>query len=236
MNRYAISLYLHFLLGLSLHGANAFQPSPARSLRNPGLSTHIKPYKHVVSCDSLVLSTSTRLFSKKKGGVTSTASGKIQVKLLKHVAGTGQAGQVIMVTPAFFNNKLRPTQSAKIISDEEVEREQKEAEQREKEAIATAEALQAEISKLTLKFARKAGPDGHLFGGINTKMIITELQGNLDDKTDFLGQKQVKITEISDDKGTKLKGDIKHTGKFSSTISLRNDVSAQFEILVESEV
>ena len=178
----------------------------------------------------------TALFGKKKGGATTSPSkSKVQVKLLKHVAGTGQAGEVVMVTPAFFNNKLRPTKSAQMISDEEVAREQSESEQQDKEATETAEALQAKISELTLKLTRKAGPDGQLFGGINAKMIITELQAKIGDEEDFLSQKGVKITELVDGDGKKIRGDLKHTGTFTSKISLRQDISAKFDILVEPE-
>lgn len=179
---------------------------------------------------------STILFSKKKGAATTApAKGKIQVKLLKHVAGTGQAGEVIMVTPAFFNNKLRPTKSALMITDEEVTREQTEAEKKEAAEVQAAEELQAKISELTLKLSRKAGPDGQLFGGINMKMIVAEIQTALQDDIDYLSHKGVKITELLDEDGKKLPGDIKHTGKFSSRISLRKDISAKFDIIVESE-
>ena len=78
------------------------------------------------------------------------ATKKVQVKLLKHVAGTGQAGEVVMVTPAFFNNKLRPTKSAKIISDEDVESERAEAEALAESTKATATELQEKISEMIL--------------------------------------------------------------------------------------
>ena len=60
---------------------------------------------------------------KKKKDTTVGKSGKIQVKLLKYVAGTGSAGEVIMVAPAFFANKLQKTGSAVRISDDDVEKE-----------------------------------------------------------------------------------------------------------------
>ncbi len=221
-------LSLLFLWQLAIGVTVAFAPP---NFKTPNTS----PIIHGVLSNSLLAPSSTSLHAKKKGGVTTTSSGKIQVKLLKHVAGTGHAGQVIMVTPAFFNNKLRPTQSALVISNEEVAREQKEVEQHEKEAIETAKELQATISELTLKFLRKAGPDGQLFGGINAKTLITELQGAVDDKKDFLSQKHVKIADLYDEEGKKMNGDIKHIGKFSSTIFLRADISAKFDILVEPE-
>jgi large subunit ribosomal protein L9 len=179
---------------------------------------------------------STALPAKKKvGGSSVSQGGKLQVKLLKHVAGMGQAGEVVLVTPAFFNNKLRPTQSARIISDEEVAKEQSEAEQHEKEAIATAQTFQEKIEGLALTLTKKAGPDGQLFGGINIKMVVAELQEALGDEKEYLGQKHVKISEIASDDGKKVDGDIKHTGQFAAKISLRKDISAKFDIVVKSE-
>lgn len=159
----------------------------------------------------------------------------MQVKLLKHVAGMGQAGEVVMVTPAFFNNKLRPTQSARIISDDEVAKERTEAEQKEKEAVATATAVQEKIEGLTLTLNKKAGPDGQLFGGINIKMIVTELQQTIGDDKDYMHQKQIKISELLGEDGKKIEGDIKHTGKFGAKIVLRKDISAKFDIVVNAE-
>ena len=63
------------------------------------------------------------LLSKKKAAVGPTKAKKIQVKMLKDVPGTGQKGDVVLVTPAFLQNKLIPTHSAELITDEEVARE-----------------------------------------------------------------------------------------------------------------
>ena len=152
------------------------------------------------------------------------------MKLLKHVAGTGQAGDVIQVTPAFFNNKLRPTNSAAIISDEEVAKERAEGEEMEREINEKAKELQATLSETTLTLTRKAGPEGQLFGGIGPKVIMSELEKVNGSK--FLSQKWVKISEILDENGKKMRGDIKHTGSFGARINLKKDISAKFAIEV----
>lgn len=176
----------------------------------------------------------TLLPAKKKAGASSApAKGKVQVKLLKHVAGTGQAGEVVMVTPAFFNNKLRPTQSAKIVSDEEVAQEKAESVEQQREAKEKATELQEKISGLQVIMKRKSGPDGQLFGGINAKAIMTEVHSAVGD--DFLNQKGVKISEITDENGKKMRGDIKHTGQYGSRISLLSGISAKFDIEVLGE-
>jgi large subunit ribosomal protein L9 len=172
---------------------------------------------------------------KKKGGggSSSTASKKIQVKMLKHVAGTGQAGDVVMVTPAFFNNKLRPTKSAEVISDEEVAREQAQAASLEKEVNSKATQLKEKLSELTLTIRRKAGPDGQLFGGIGPKVIIEELRKETNDE--FLDRKGVKVLSLLDPDGKKMRGDIKHIGDYGASISLTKDISVKFTISVDAE-
>ena len=173
----------------------------------------------------------TELLAKKK--TTPAAVKKIQVKMLKYLEGTGHVGEVVMVTPAFFNNKLRPTSSAVIISDEEVAKERAEGEALEKETNAKAESLKERMEDLCLKLKRKAGPDGQLFGGIGPKTIMDELNQVLAD--DFLHHKGVKIAAITDSDGKDLRGDIKHTGEFGATLSLTKDISSTFAIIVDAE-
>ena len=169
--------------------------------------------------------------SKKKA--VPAAVKKIQVKMLKYVEGTGHLGEIVMVTPAFFQNKLRPSASAIMITDEEVMKEKSEAETLEKETRAKAEALRERIVDLSLLLKRKAGPDGHLFGGIGPKCIMEELEKSTND--DFLKQKGVKIISITNEDGSDVNGDIKHTGVFKASLSLTKDVSGSFGIIVEAE-
>ena len=173
----------------------------------------------------------TQLLSKKK--VAPASVKKIQVKMLKYIDGTGSIGDIVMVAPAFFNNKLRPTSSAVIISDEEVKKEEAEATALEKEINAKAEALKERMDDLSLNFKRKAGPDGQLFGGIGPKGITEELDKVLAD--DFLNHKGVKIVAITDGDGMDMRGDIKHTGKFGATLALTKNISATFTIVVDPE-
>ena len=169
--------------------------------------------------------------------------------MLKTVPGTGQSGDVVLVTPAFFNNKLRPTASAAIISDEQVAEEQaaEAARQREqtKQATALQELLQDDFS---LRMQCKAGPEGQLFGAIHAKTIlaalseeIPEVVENSDDaaaEQEFLSQKKrsVKLTGLVDKgSGKKMRGDIKHVGEYEATVSLTKKISAKFTVVVEAE-
>ena len=176
----------------------------------------------------------TSLAAKKKATAAPATSKKIQVKLLKHVAGTGQAGEVVMVTPPFFNNKLRPTKSATLISDEQVELEKAKEALAEKERQTKAAAIKEQVEGAPLIIARKAGPDGQLFGGIGPKIIVDELKA-ITGEDEFLESKPVKITALMDDNGKKMRGDIKHTGSFAANLSLMKDVVAKVTIEVHAE-
>lgn len=172
----------------------------------------------------------TKLFAKKKKAAAA-APKKIQVKLLKHIAGTGQAGDVIMVTPPFFNNKLRPTKSAELITDEAVETEQAEKKAHDGEVNAAAKEIQTELEGFTLQIAKKAGPDGQLFGGIGPKILMEELNKQL--PKDLWSEKGVKITAVKDEDGKKMKGDIKHTGTFTVDVSLTKEMSGNFDVSID---
>jgi large subunit ribosomal protein L9 len=175
------------------------------------------------------VASATQLASKKKNAATT----KIQVKMLKFVAGTGIVGEVIQVTPAFYHNKLLPTRSAELISNEEMKQEQAQMAADEKATREKANELKEKLSGITLQIKRTAGPDGHLFGGIGPKAIVEELKTMIVD--DFLDKKGVKVLAITDEEGKKLRGDIKETGSFSAGISLTKDISAKIEIVVSPE-
>lgn len=206
-------------------------PSSRKASFVPAATPTIAQSAAVSTGYGLYPASTTTLYGKKKG--QAAAPKKVQVKLLKHIAGTGQAGDVIQVTPAFFNNKLRPTKAAEVISDEEVEKERAESAAKQKEIDETAAELQEKVGQTTLVLSRKAGPDGQLFGGIGPKLIMSELQNVLE--SDYLKEKWVKVSEVLDENGKKIRGDIKHTGTFGARISLKKDVSAKVAIEVQAE-
>lgn len=139
-----------------------------------------------------------------------------------------------MVTPAFYNNKLRPTKAAVLISDEEVQKEQVKAVEADKQTRETALKLKEELLSKIISFKRKVGPDGQLFGGIGPKAIMEEVESMFGGE-EFLTRKSVKVTSMLDADGRKITGDIKHTGEFGATISLTQDISANIKIEVEGE-
>lgn len=179
-------------------------------------------------------------FSKRKGAPggaspSSATTKKIQVKLLKYVAGIGQKGDIVRVSPSVLNNLLRPSQAAKVVTDEEVQRELAEAAAHELEVDRTAKILRKEIEEMTLSIVRKAGPDGKLFGGIGPKVIIDELKSKLGSSAGLLDGKGIKILSIVDADGETVRGDVKKVGPFGATIGLTKDISAKLQAEVRAE-
>lgn len=137
-----------------------------------------------------------------------------------------------MVTPAFFNNKLRPTKSAEEISDDQVKEEQAEHAADEKATREKATALKEKLTDVTLQIKRKCGPEGQLFGGIGAKQIMEELRSQ--EKDEFLATKGIKVQAVTDEDDKKMRGDIKHTGTFGATIGLSKDISVKVTLEVTS--
>lgn len=173
--------------------------------------------------------------SDKKTSSPTTKNGKLQVQMLKHVEGTGNIGDVILVAPAFFENKLRKTQSAKLISDAEVTEMRENREAALEQRRSAADKVASKMESATITFSKKAGPDGHLFGGIKTKDILAELQLTFPDDKDALSGKQVKVLSVTDEEGTALKHDIKTVGEFHAKVSLLTDVSVDVTVSVKTD-
>jgi ribosomal protein L9 len=160
--------------------------------------------------------TTTALFGKKKKKDTTKSSStvtKMQVKLLQHIAGTGQAGDIIMVNPIFFDNKLRPQKLARIITDDEVQKDIESNQEDQKQLMDDANAIKdllgskeekekskdSDKSDYTLSFLdNQTGPDGNkLFGGIGPKKILDALKLDCK-KFDVFSKEHTKLVSIID--------------------------------------
>jgi ribosomal protein L9 len=150
----------------------------------------------------------TSLFGKKKKkSAAPAASAKIQVKLLQHIAGTGQAGDVILVNPIFFDNKLRPQKLARVITDEEVQKDLEKKQSKSDELMKQARAVKDLIDEeseasYVLEFKdNQTGPDGKkLFGGIGPKKLMESLRNDCKEFDAYSKQftKQVSILDIEE--------------------------------------
>ena len=135
-------------------------------------------------------STTTVLFgkkkNKKKAGEPNKAATKIQVKLLQSIAGTGQVGDVIKVSPIFYNNKLRPQKLAIQITEDEVAEKLATTAADKAATLHEAKVVEALLTEdnsnedemFVLEFQdNQTGPDGvKLFGGIGPKKILDMLK------------------------------------------------------------
>jgi len=154
--------------------------------------------------------------------------------MTKHVAGTGNIGDVILVAPAFYENKLKKTQSARPVTDEEVEQQKSEQKQQQQERDAMAIKAKEQLENMKIVFEKKAGPEGHLFGGIKPKDVLLECKSKFPKKSKAMEGKAVKVLGLLDEEGKDIGHDIKELGVYIATISLGSDVQAKVAITVKA--
>jgi len=174
---------------------------------------------------------------------------------LETVPKVGQSGDVVFVSSAIFQNQLKRSNKARLISEEEVQAMEAEKAAAEKEmledAIKTKQMLEEamvekisdaeqcatdgdDICGVALEMKRKAGPEGNLFGGVNPKMVMDALkqaypQGSWDGR-------QVKLTDVKDSDGKDVKKkDIKHTGDYTVSVTLGKGVDVTFILSILEE-
>lgn len=159
---------------------------------------------------------------------------KIQVLLLSHVKGVGQAGEVVKVTPSFYENKLRRDNSAKRISEEEVTNMVQEKASADKTIRDQTKKVQDTIGDVKVCISKKTGPNGHLYGSVGPKVIIDELKKVVpSSESSLLSGKRVKITSIKNENGQEVEQNmIKEAGDYEAIIELSKSNSAKFAIEV----
>lgn len=190
----------------------------------PSAVNHPARVNQIASGYGTYRSVESQLFGKKKGGgaktkssTTSTKSapvtrnGKIQIKMLETVPKIGQAGDILFVSSAVFQNQLQRQQKARLISAEEVAQLEKEKEAENQALVEAAKATKQMIDDameakphenehnvcgIALEMKRKAGPEGNLFGGVTPKMVMDELASTFPEGS-WAG-KQVKLTSVKD--------------------------------------
>mmetsp|Transcript_2033 Transcript_2033/g.2881 ORF Transcript_2033/g.2881 Transcript_2033/m.2881 type:complete len:251 (-) Transcript_2033:58-810(-) len=174
-----------------------------------------------------ILFTKTRRQAKtKKRKGKSDDSKKVQVKLLKNVNGTGEAGDIVLVSSSFFYNKLRPSKSAQIVSKDMKVRGQK------KTDVVTAMAMKDLLEGFNVLIQRKSGSDGRFTDGIGSRVIMEELSKQLPNK--LWKSEDVKLISVLDDNGKRFKGYIKGAGRFVANVQLAEDIVGELKFLVEA--
>ena len=181
--------------------------------------------------------------NKKKAGEPNKAATKIQVKLLQSIAGTGQVGDVLKVSPIFYNNKLRPQKLAIQITDDEVAEKLATTAADKAATLHEAKVVEALLTEdnsnedemFVLEFQdNQTGPDGvKLFGGIGPKKILDMLKQTCPEFAAYTTNhphmaKQVTIVDVEEqapeEEEDEAQRDASETAKSKYVYTTMNDI------------
>lgn len=118
----------------------------------------------------------------------------MQVIFLKDVKGQGKKGEIKTVSDGYGKNFLIKNGFAVMATETSLkilDKQNKEAEQKEEETIKECEKLKKQIEMLKIKIPVKTGTSDRVFGSVSTKTIVTELSNagiNIDKKKIHLDQ------------------------------------------------
>ena len=141
--------------------------------------------------------------------------------LSKPVPGLGETGAVVEVSPGYFRNYLVPRNLAYEATDKNlqvVSRVKKEQERAEIREQREAEHLAAEMAKLTVRVALKAGENERLFGSVTATDVAEKLR---EAGYDF------------DKRKIALEEPIKRLGMYTVHVRIHPQVEAKVKVLVE---
>jgi large subunit ribosomal protein L9 len=147
----------------------------------------------------------------------------MKVIFLKDVENVAHEGDIKEVKPGYARNFLfgkRIALEATPANMKALEKRLAEISKKEKDRIADAEKLAAEIKKTTISLTKKAGEKGKLYGAITPQELI-----------DALSAQGYKVEK----KQLELKEPIRELGKHEVNIRLYKDVRSSFTISVEAE-
>ena len=146
----------------------------------------------------------------------------MKVILLCDVKGQGKKDQIVNVSDGYARNFLFPQKKA-IPADAKATSELKSKEEAKQFRISedrkAAMALADKISKVEITIKMGHGQDGRLYGSVTAKDIAEELKRAIN-------------TDV-DKRKIQLKEAIKAYGKYSVSIKLLADISANFNVTVE---
>jgi len=169
----------------------------------------------------------------------------IQVVLKQKVPGMGEAGEVIKVKPAYWENVLYRQDLAAPAMAEVLERIAEEVAAREAQLAAVKKEAQEKESKMTSAFGqkgcmieKKVGPSGEIFGSVTP----IELSLILENKCGFVvDKKDMVIDKITATPGLELPAmkagetPVKVAGETTATITLHKEVKAKLKIVIVPE-
>ncbi|HEV3270379.1 MAG TPA: 50S ribosomal protein L9 [Candidatus Rhabdochlamydia sp.] len=149
---------------------------------------------------------------------------RIQVLLLKDVEQLGRSGDIVHVRPGHAWNYLVSTGRG-VFPDKRALRNQANLkEQREQQAKLDreeSELIAKKLEGMSLEIFVKVDPDGHMYGSVKPQDIVLLLQEN---------------EQILLDRRNILTPTIKELGTYKISVSLKENVPAQFTLHVIKEV
>ena len=147
----------------------------------------------------------------------------MDVILLKDVEKLGHRGEVVNVARGYARNFLLPRNLAEVATEgrvKEVRRIDAQKAMHEARSAEQAAEIAATLGKLVLRFDVKSGPTGSLFGSVTTTDIADEIW---------------RIRKIRVDRRKIGIDSIKRIGRYTVTIGVFEDVSAEVKLMVVPE-
>ena len=145
----------------------------------------------------------------------------MQVILLKDVKGTGKKGDICKVSDGYASNYLLPNKLAVKADNASLnENKQAKASEQHKKEVEKGDAilLKNQLENKTITIKVRCGENGKTFGAVTNKEVSEEL----------------KKLGLDVDKRKIVMDQIKQTGNYSITAKLHSEVSAKFNVIVES--
>lgn len=147
----------------------------------------------------------------------------MKIILLEDVKSVGKKGELVELKEGYARNFIIPKKLGVEATDANMNTlklQKRNEEKVAKEQLEAAQAMAAEIEKMTVKLELKAGEGGKIFGSVSSKEIAKAV-------TDQYGK------EI-DKKKLQLADTIKTVGMHEVTVKLHPKVSAKLKVQVES--
>jgi large subunit ribosomal protein L9 len=147
----------------------------------------------------------------------------MKVILRQNFSDLGKIGDVVEVKDGYALNYLIPRKiafTAVAGNLRALNEEKKSYDKKLKKEIGDAEALAAEIEKLTIEIAVKVGEEGKLYGSVTTQMVADALT----EKGFDLDKRKIEIAE-----------QIKSVGLYPVEVKLHPQVTAKVKVLVKEE-
>ena len=148
----------------------------------------------------------------------------MEIVLIQDVPNLGRVGDIVEVKNGYARNYLIPKNFAVLATPgakKQAEQIRNTAEQRRSRDLQTAEAFAAALRPLRLRFERRVGERGRLYGSVTSADVAERIEAELQTELD---KRKVDLNEP-----------IKELGDFEVTIHVHPDVTATVQVEVVGE-